>query len=761
MKRKQPPAQLTLGYAEPMPPPEPEPEELLVPGFDDLLADMNPEQAEGIKHGQGPMAVLAGAGSGKTRVIIHRVGMLVRSGVSPQRILAVTFSTNGQHEMERRGLKMGLRKVDFRTWHSIALMIIQKGGTPWEKWVVDGKKKGEEDEFALPSEEMNASSPEAEQEEEVEDEDPQSKGEPVKVTAKHLLRLVVGRKNMDWDGVDLGQLRQYIGYCKACMWGPDSQEARELAKRRFEDKLDAGLAPKAYRLFDEAIEEAKLLTYDDMLLRCVKWLEQGNHAERWASHWDYLLQDEAQDASPVQIRIAHLLARGHRNYFVVGDPAQAIFGFRGSDPVFLLEFAKQWAGAKVITMFRNYRCGSNVVKLANAVIGPSSHRLPKDIVAEGGWEGTVTHHVTENPEAEASLVAASIQQHIEEGSKYGDNVVLYRLNSQSRAMEEKLLHLGIPYYVVGGVPFYDRREIKGLLAYLRIGSGVDVVDSLRMSIKSPNRYLGRAFIAKAMPYLQMECPTEKDASNAVCKACDSAHVNKRQVFAANEYAALIVTLGGRIRAGQSPFDLLRDIISKTGYENWIRKEEGDETVDNNEVANVKELLRVSSKFKNVSEMLIHIDEVQREAKRQAKSKKDRVLLMTLHKSKGLEFKHVHFLGAVEKIIPHPKAEDEDEERRLFYVGVTRAAQTLMITSPQVIVTRMGTKHVGPSTYLIQAALQECIDLDGSELAPSNEKIDKLDPEPEPPPPIGEQTTEQRVARLYEFIRKNGNGESTA
>ena len=751
-RRRQQDPQLAFAYATPAPVAVKKPI-AETPTNQALLAEMNPEQSAAIMHRSGPMSVLAGAGSGKTRVIIHRVAMLVRSGVSPNRILAVTFSKNGQLEMERRGKKMGLRKVDFRTWHSLALMVIRKGGTPWARWPQDGSDDEEDDDDLLPPppEEATDESSEDNTEEEEEPEKPKERR-----SARTLLKIIVGSKGLNWINVDFGQLRQFIGYCKAWMWSPESTEALAFARRKFAG--DANLAIMAFRNYDEAIEEERILTYDDMLLKCVQWLEQGDHANRWAARWDHLLQDEAQDASAVQLRIAHLLARGHRNYFVVGDPAQAIFSFRGSYPDFILNFGKEWLGSKTITMFRNYRCGSDVIKLANSVIGPSRHRLPEPLAAECGWPGTVTHHAPRNPNAEAELVANSILVHQAQGSKLRDNVVLYRLNSHSRAIEEKLLQRKIPYYVVGGIPFYQRREVRSLLSYLRLASGIDVVDSMRRSINTPNRYLGKEFTAKVETHLKMPSPTEKDVATAIDKACKHANVNRRQIESANEYGSLLVTLAARVRAsGEPPYVLLRDLISKTGFEVWLRTEEGDETVDNNQVANVKELVRVSRDFTSVASMLEHIALVEKAAKKQSKSKVDRVLLMTIHKCKGLEFRHVHFIGATEKIIPHPKAEDEDEERRLFYVAVTRAAHTLMISSPLIVITRGGVMEVEPSDYLIEAALQEVIDLDGEEH--DDIRPDEVDAVSEPKrnqvPAPETQTNEQRIARLYSFIRNKG------
>lgn len=730
------------------PPSDPPPAARPPASVEDLLVGMNPEQSEAIMHTTGPLSVRAGAGSGKTRVIIHRIAALVRSGVEPTRILAVTFSKNGQLEMERRGSKMGLGKVDFRTWHSLALEMIRKDDTPWQKWGQDEDKKEEEgDGLEIPSQQVTSK----EQEEE-EERVAKMLGRPAPIT---LLKKVVSKSEMDWQGVDIGTLKQYIGYCKAWMWGPESEEALGCAEIRF--PKEGVHAVEAFRLYNEAIEKNQILTYDDMLLKAVQWLEQGDNAKRWGKHWDHLLQDEAQDASAVQIRMAHLLASEHRNYFVVGDPAQAIFSFRGSNPSFLMNFEKQWEGAKLTTMHRNYRCGSSIIKLANAIIRPSPHRLPAEIVAEGGWEGKVTHYAPASSSQESLMVADNLQNYVKAGSKYSDNVILYRMNSQSRSLEETLLARKIPYYVVGGTQFYARKEIKALLGYLRLATDVDVVSALRRCINCPNRFLGREFVVKILVHVP-DFPTCKEIIAAIEKACKHKNVNQRQVEAASEFASLIGTIGGKIRFGEPPMSVLKYVCTKTSFESWLRREEGDDTSENSHVANVRELLQVAKRFPTVAEMLTFVAQVEEEAKGQAKSKVDRVLLMTLHRVKGLEHKHVHFVGASEKIIPHPKSLDEDEERRLFYVGVTRAAHTLDIYSPQMITTRNGVVETTPSTYLIQAALQECIDLDGTEVDPrewKQERDERQEEENRPAPGSG--TKEEQLARLYAYIAKHGKG----
>lgn len=634
-------------------------EQQTVTGTDPLFEGMNPEQSSAIRHITGPLRVLAGAGSGKTRVLIHRVAYLVRSGVAPERVLAVTFSKNAADEMKERGKKLGL-DAEFRTWHSLALHILKEDETEWAKWKIDDTDR-----------------------------------------ARYLLKDILGYKAMNWKQADIGVLSSYIGYCKANLWSPDSTEAVEYASAL---GLPQQQAHECFVRYQIALEENELLTFDDFLVLCVEHLHRPGVAERWAAKWDYLLQDEAQDANPAQLAIAKLLAT-HQNYMVVGDPAQAIYSFRGSAPQFIINFDQEWGG-ETVTMHRNYRCGRTIIDVANSVIRPSTHRLPSDISAEGGWDGVVTWRDPETLEDEGAEVVGSIKEHTSTGSALRDNVVLYRLNAQSRGIEEALLSEQIPYVVVGGVTFYERKEVRDLLSYLRLIDGRAVKESLRRSLNAPFRFLGAAYLEKVLGCLNGS-QTCDAAIAAVMKACSLANVQYRQKNSAQEFCSLLRNARDSAESEESkPDTILQYILDKTGYEEWLRHDSGEESLENSHVANVKEIVRVAARFGSVKELLDFVDSTIESAKRNKdnSSGKDRVVLMSIHKSKGLEFKHVHFVGACEMIIPHPRAEDIDEERRLAYVAITRAKQTLLITSPRHIATKSGMKEVTPSRFIVEAGL---------------------------------------------------------
>jgi DNA helicase-2/ATP-dependent DNA helicase PcrA len=629
-------------------------------GSDPLLENMNAEQAAAIRHTTGPLCVLAGAGSGKTRVLVQRVAYLVRGGVDAARILAVTFSKNAADEMKARGEKLGLY-AEFRTWHSLALHILRDDDTEWAGWKIDDTNR-----------------------------------------ALYLLKDVIGYKGMDWKQADIGQLTSFIGYCKSQLWTPTDQQAFDYAEHK---GIDAQLALEAFERYCTAIDQNQLLTFDDMLVFCVRHLNQPGIAEKWAGRWDYVMQDEAQDASPSQLAIAKLLAYGHKNYMVVGDPAQSLYSFRGAAPKFIMGFRAEWDAAYV-TMHRNYRCGSRIIDAANNVIRPSTQRLPTDISAEGGWEGVVDWRQPDTLEDEGVEVAGSVKEHVSNGSRYADHAVLYRLNAQSRGIEEALLAEKIPYVVVGGVSFYERKEVKDLLAYLRIVDGRQVRDSLKRSINAPFRFLGNAYVEKVMGCLRQGPNDCQSAVDATMDACGLANVQQRQRSSAARYCDVLKRAKLVSDGGARPDGILQGILESTGYEAWLKSNNGEESLESSHVANVKELVRVATRFATVAELLDFIDATNDSAKKNAEDSKgkDRVVLMSIHKSKGLEFRHVAFVGACEMIIPHPRAEDLDEERRLAYVAITRAEQTLLVTSPRHIATKSGMREVAPSRFVVEAGL---------------------------------------------------------
>ena len=594
---------------------------------------MNPEQIETIRHTHGPCAVMAVAGAGKTRALVHRMARMVHDGIDPQRILAVTFSKKAADEMNDRLTKLGVTRARVGTWHSLCLQILREDKTPWSSWDVDSKGR-----FEL------------------------------------LVKEAIGFRYMKWEGADLGKICAYIGLCKAHLEMPGSREAMERAQAL--PMAEGERAHEAYYIAQKLTEQSGLLPFDDFLVNAWKHLCVEENRLKWARRWDFVLQDEAQDQSLAQKTIAEFLAKDHRNYMVIFDPAQSIYKFRGSVPEVTLAFEKEW-GAKRVLMNRNYRSGSSIIRVANDIIRSGKLRLPVDMMAERGTKGSVRVEWCDTPEDEAKALVDCVRHWVDaDGAQYSDIAVLYRTNAQSRAPEEALLKAKMPYVVAGGASFYERKEIRNLLGYLRVATGKATEDDVRRCINAPFRYLGTAFVdrvlAKAVPI-----PHPIPWTSLVHEVAQQAGIQRRQQASAADWGRLIESL--RSQENHRASSVLRYLVHETRYTEWLTKDEGEENTENSHVANVHELIRIASEFTSIEALLTYVNEMAALSikNRDAKQKANRVTLMSCHRSKGLEFPHVFLAGVRPGLMPHACG-DLEEERRLAYVAVTRARDSLVI-----------------------------------------------------------------------------------
>jgi DNA helicase-2/ATP-dependent DNA helicase PcrA len=621
------------------------------------VREMDPEQRLAIEHGEGPCVLMAQAGSGKTRALVHRIVRLVDREVAQESILAVTFGRRTRDEMNERLVQMGIGEARVSTWHSLCLQILKQDHTRWEFWEVDSHNR-----------------------------------------ARYVLKDAIGHKHLDWASADLGDVVSYVGMCKANLLLAGSDQALAYAESRF-GKSQGPLAADAYVKYQELIEERALLTYDDFLVFAWQHLSTDDQVRRrWAARWQYILQDEAQDANLAQVVIAEMLARDHRNYMVVGDVAQSIFGFRGSKPDYLSQFAETW-GARTISMCRNYRSGAAIVRAANNVIQTAKVRAPGDMIAERGVEGDVSVLSSRDFDEEGRNFADWVSELVgADGAKYGECAALYRANAQSRALEESLLSRKIPYVVVGGGAFYERREVRDLLSYLRVAARHgDVMESVRQCINSPFRFLGKAFVQKLVDGWDSAIgPT--DNVRAVARG---GGIQRRQVESALEWSALVEELVGML--GEGPAGALALVVNRTRYIDWVKRDEGDDSVENDRAQVVQELLRTSVRFATVESLLSYVDSAILVAKKQGRGKpaKGRVILSTIHKSKGLEWPHVFVAGCNDGVLPHAFG-DPEEERRLMYVAVTRARDNLVLSYVRIIAKSSGEVDAEPSPFISDA-----------------------------------------------------------
>lgn len=595
-----------------------------------LLVGLNPEQVAVVLHDKGPLRVIAVAGSGKTRSLVHRVAYLVEErGVDPGRILAVTFTKKAAEEMNAR-LRRLLSKTRARvgTFHSLAFEILCSEGPAWS----------------------------------VDDEGHQY---------RKLVTAVVGYQQMDWTGADLGAVLDYIAQCKANVELPGSDEARERARGWGSSRLH-----EAYTLAEEQRKSARFWTYDDYLVGAVLLLEDPEREWGWTRKYEYVLQDEAMDVNPAQARMMLALAKEHGNYMVVGDLAQCVYKFRGADPRSLLEFESDWPGTTDVVMHRNYRSAEGIIAIANRLL--SAMGAGYMITPVRPHAGQVLLRVYEDQLEEAKGVVERMREIRHDGVAWSTMCVLYRMHTQSRALEDILLQAQIPYVVAAGGTFYRRKEVVGLLAYLRTlvpdSSWADVAPSLR----SPYRYLSRALLSRCEQAVsETELPVVWEE---VLPAAVRGEPKGREVL---RWAVVIAALRKMASEGKPPGALLRRVIDDTGYIRDLVRENGAEGPENPHVSNVRDLLSLADKHGTVESLLAHVDTMSDKAVQARAGSGDRVRLSTVHAAKGCEWEHAWVISCNEGVMPQANClenkDDLAEERRLAYVAFTRAKDELQIS----------------------------------------------------------------------------------
>lgn len=649
-----------------------------------MLSRLNPEQLDAVQSAHGPVLLAAVAGAGKTHALVSRIANLVANGVSPTRILAVTFSKKGADEMNERLSKVLGKDCGARvgTFHSLALQICKSEAADLTDFTIDDKDR-----------------------------------------YHYCIKDAIGFRGMDWKQADVTIITSYIAFCKANGFRPHTQGAKDIAEiyyRRHGFKANPRSLNEAYARTDLLAIERKLLTFDEMLLRAVELLRDDSIRTRWASRWDFVMQDEAQDQNACQLDMGELLARDHRNYLLVGDSAQTIYTWRGAQPDKLLGFESRW-GAKVIRMARNYRCGKLIIAVANKVLNAMNPatRLDMDMIAEAPFDGVIETAIHTNLDEEAQSITAKIQAHLASGMEPRDVVVLYRTNAQSRAPEEALIGARIPYRVLGATNFYERKEVKDLLAYLRLAEGRGDIEDVERCINAPFRFLGKAFVDKVRETAKAARAAAKRNGGKISwpaiirRVCDEQRVQYRQRQSAEDWADLIEemqrTIANTSAQGdveRMPARILENIVQATNYTAWLTKDEGEESPENSRVSNIREMIRAAGRFQTATELLNYVEQVIASSRkeRQSDEEPNKVTLCSIHRSKGAEYPAVFVIGCAEGILPHAKCEDMEEERRLFYVAVTRAKKYLSVTTPTEIAIGTKVKMVEPSRFMAEGGL---------------------------------------------------------
>lgn len=592
---------------------------------ENLMHDLNPQQNEALKHTEGPLLVLAGAGSGKTRVITHKYAHFVKAHKTlPESILTVTFTNKAANEMKERInnlLGRELKQSWIGTLHSQCCRILRK----------EIKSLGYSQQFSIYDEDDRCS------------------------LIRHILKEFKIYEAL-YKGVSTR-----INFLKASLVGPEDFLSSGDGFG-FDEKL-----AKVYVRYQDELKRSDALDFDDLIMLTVRLFK--THPEilkKYQSLFPRILVDEFQDLNYAQYQLIRMLAKAHKNICAVGDDDQSIYKFRGADVRNILNFEKDFPGAKVVRLERNYRSTQNILDVSNAVIAMNPNRKAKKLWTDKGRGEKVHFCWLNNEEEEARHIAKIIKElYLKEAFSFRDVGILYRVNLQSRAIEDGLREMGLPYQVVGGISFYQRKEIKDIIAYARLilNHGDNV--SLRRVINCPPRGIGAATLSKV----------ENEAKKkAVClydtlKACMK---NNGIVVSTREKIGGFVNLIEKLSSAsfESSSDLLKAIIDKTDYASTLdeeKKQNLDELIASAEGKDIRD-------FVDRASLLTNMDESTGE---------NRISLMTLHNAKGLEFPVVFVAGLEEGILPYFKAnENEDEiseERRLFYVGMTRAKDLLLLT----------------------------------------------------------------------------------
>lgn len=604
------------------------------------LSTLNKEQRQAVDTLDGPLLILAGAGSGKTRALTYRIANLVDHGVSPWNILALTFTNKAAREMRERTealLGGSVKDMWVATFHSCCTRILRS----------DIDKLGRDRNFVIY------------------DDDDQ-----ISLIAAIMKRLGVNDKD-----ITKRQIKEHISEAK----NKSTEPEKFLMDNPY---LDESVL-KVFREYQRSLKEYNALDFDDLLGKTLELFQSCPEVlQKYRSKFRYILVDEYQDTNVMQYHIVELLAREHGNICVVGDDDQSIYGWRGADIRNILDFEKDFPGAKVIRLEQNYRSTSNILDAANAVIENNQGRKSKKLWTDNGRGDRIETFTADSERDEAHFVCRKIMEGVRNGMNYGDFAVLYRMNAQSRIPETTMVNYGIPNKVYGGQRFYERKEIKDIMAYLRLIYNPFDDIALKRIINVPKRSIGDASIA------ELARVAEQEGKSMLVAALTSENIDPRAMKKIKPFAD---TMGEFIALSRTmPLsEFTWGMISALEYETYLKAEdkrgEVESRMDNLRelIGNIKEIEKDLSEgedalrafLENVS-LVSDIDSMN--------DGNGAVALMTLHSAKGLEFSVVFMIGMEENIFPTSRARNDmsnhamEEERRLCYVGMTRAKQKLYL-----------------------------------------------------------------------------------
>ena len=616
---------------------------------DKLLNGLNPQQQKAVQTTNGPLLLMAGAGSGKTRVLTHRIAYLLgEKGVAPWNVLAITFTNKAAREMRERIDKLvGPEAEDIwiSTFHSMCVRILRR----------DIDRIGINRNFTI-----------------------LDSGDQLTVVKK-----IMKERNIDPKKFEPRSILAGISNAKNELLSADKYAKKITIADPYEK-----LTSDVYTEYQKRLLKNNSLDFDDLIMTTIQLFERVPEVlEFYQRKFQYIHVDEYQDTNKAQYLLVKHLASRFKNLCVVGDSDQSIYRWRGADISNILSFEKDYENAQVILLEQNYRSSQNILNAANAVIEKNSNRKPKKLWTDNQIGSKISYYRAATEKDEAYFVAKKIRDDIQMGNrKYTDFAVLYRTNAQSRMIEEIFLKSNIPYKIVGGTKFYDRKEIKDILAYLRLIGNPDDEISFARIINMPKRGIGATSIDKIINY-----GVQNGISlTAVLDEIEHVGVSAKITKAVKEFAGLLHNWVN-MQEYLSVTELVEEVIEKTGYRDMLKNERSLEA--EGRLENLDEFLSVTQTFESQSEdkslvafltdlaLVADIDRVDEDP-----TAGEEVILMTMHSAKGLEFPVVFIVGLEEGIFPHTRSlmeEDEmQEERRLAYVGITRAEEELYLSNAQ-------------------------------------------------------------------------------
>ncbi|EMF0399299.1 DNA helicase PcrA [Enterococcus faecium] len=659
----------------------------------ELLNGMNPRQKEAVLHTDGPLLLMAGAGSGKTRVLTHRIAYLIEEKeVNPWNILAITFTNKAAKEMKERVnaiLASGGEDVWVSTFHSMCVRILRRDvdfiGYNRNFTIIDS------------SEQLT------------------------------LMKRILKELNIDPKKYDPRSILGTISQAKNSLQTP--QDFAKMQGSYYEE-----IAAKCYADYQKELQYNQCMDFDDLIMNTIRLFEEHpDSLTYYQNKFHYIHVDEYQDTNHAQYTLVNLLAGRFRNLCVVGDADQSIYGWRGADMQNILDFEKDYPDAAVILLEQNYRSTKNILSAANQVIENNSNRKPKNLWTENKEGNKITYYRADNERDETRFIVDRVQEEIRSNHRnYGDFAILYRTNAQSRVMEETLLKANIPYKMVGGHKFYDRKEIKDILAYLNVLANPQDSISFERIVNSPKRGIGPGSIEKLRSFASLhEWPLLEAAQNV-----DLANIGGKAGQQLGAFGEMIQEVTQMI-----PYltvtELTKEVLDRSGYLEDLKIQNTLEAQAR--IENLEEFLTVTQEFDKQFEqqneedadapeekltvflndlaLVSDIDNLEEDA--------SQVTLMTLHAAKGLEFPVVFLIGLEEGVFPLSRALMEEseleEERRLAYVGITRAEEALYLTNAFSRTLYGRTQYNRPSRF-VEEIDQELLEIEGMRPTPKKTPV---------------------------------------